>query len=91
MRVRETGQHSTKAEKGGKYGCEWGCGFKDDSFDLVANHESTCAMRDGQQATASAGMSVGGTVRMPPEGFPGTTSFSDAKSEFDVHVSFVVI
>jgi len=39
--------YSTKAEKRGKYGCEWGCGFKDDSFDLVTNHERTCAMRDG--------------------------------------------
>jgi hypothetical protein len=49
--------YSTKAEKGGKYGCEWlGCGFQDNSFDLVANHERTCAMRDGQPTTASAGM-----------------------------------
>jgi hypothetical protein len=82
MRVRASGQHSTKAEKGGKYGCEWGCGFQDDSFDLVANHESTCAMRDGQQATASAGMSVGGTVMMPPEGFRGTTLMQRVNSTF---------
>jgi hypothetical protein len=83
MRVRETGQHSTKAENGGKYGCEWGCGFKDDSFDLVANHERTCAMRDGQPTTAPAGMSVGGTVMMPPaSGFQGTTLIQRVNSTF---------
>jgi len=54
----------------------------------VANHERTCAMRSGQQA-ASVGMPMGGTVIMPPaSGFQGTP---DSKSEFDVHISFVVI
>ena len=48
--LSSTRQKATQpAVKGGKYGCEWGCGFKDDAFDLVANHERTCAMRDGHK------------------------------------------